>query len=362
MTNRSLLLKYCSLVIFIASFVPIKTAYSTVINSGTTNTSTLADSFVQFTGSGTLQVNSSYNLVGNITNNTFPVTNNVGTISFSTTNTLTVGSSSVAGSIGASDLQLNNINFGQDGTLNVYGNVYANTITNSTNNTGTLQLNGTSLQTINALIGTNGNRLKNIQANNASAGTVFNQNFYTQNFTATGVSSLGTATTIGNISGNVTGQGKIQATGLGINSATLIFDGTTAAQTISSQIGANSNRINITTNNTSTGVNFTALTGNYVNNLILTSGVANVNSSSFMDINGSISGSGVLQSSDQTGNLNISGTAAQTISSQLGALASQLSTITVSNSSVSGVTFNQNITAANMVTSSDLSTFFRTLN
>ena len=159
MTNRSLLLKYCSLVIFIASFVPIKTAYSTVINSGTTNTSTLADSFVQFTGSGTLQVNSSYNLVGNITNNTFPVTNNVGTISFSTTNTLTVGSSSVAGSIGASDLQLNNINFGQDGTLNVYGNVYANTITNSTNNTGTLQLNGTSLQTINALIGTNGNRL-----------------------------------------------------------------------------------------------------------------------------------------------------------------------------------------------------------
>ena len=351
MTNRSLLLKYCSLVIFIASFVPIKTAYSTVINSGTTNTSTLVDNFVQFTGSGTLQVNSSYNLVGNITNNTLPVTNNVGTISFSTTNTLTVGSSSVAGSIGALGLQLNNINFGQDGTLNVYGNVYANTITNSTNNTGTLQLNGTSLQTINALIGTSGNRLKNIQANNASAGTVFKQSFYTQNFTATGVSSLDTATT-GNISGNITGQGKIQAV-LGVNNATLVFDGTTAAQTISSQIGANGNRINITTNNTSTGVNFTALTGNYVNNLTLTSGVANVNSSSFMDINGSISGSGVLQSSDQTGNLNISGTAAQTISSQLGALASQLSTITVSNSSVGGVTFNQNITAANMVTSSN---------
>ncbi len=183
-------------------------------------------------------------------------------------------------------------------------------ITNSTNNKGTLQLNGTSLQTINASIGTSGNRLKNIQANNASAGTVFNQSFYTQNFAATGVSSLGAASAVANISGNVTGQGKIQATGLGINSAALVFDSTTAEQTISSQIGANSNRINITTNNTSTGLNFTALTGNYVNNFTLTSGVANVNSSSSMDINGLISGSGVLQSSDQTGNINLSGTGA----------------------------------------------------
>ena len=126
MTNGFLLIKYCLLVIFIAYFVSIKPAYSTVINSGTTNTSTLIDSLVEFTGNGTLQVNSSYNLAGNISTNA----NGVGTINFSTTNTLTVGSSSVVGSIGASNLQLNNINFDQDGTLNVYGNVYANTIPN----------------------------------------------------------------------------------------------------------------------------------------------------------------------------------------------------------------------------------------
>lgn len=339
--NRSLSARHCLLLVVISCFIPTKIAYSANISSDTNLSALLTGDTANFTANNVnLTVDTSRSLTGINTGNTG------NGIIFNSVNTLTISSTT---GIGSSGSKINQIAFGNnDGTLNTLGSIYANSVTNTTTNTGTIKLDGTALQTIDAAIGTTLNRLKKIEANNASAGMNFIQDFYVKDFSATGVSNIASGK-IGYISGDVTGQGKIQSIA-GVNGK-LVFDGAVAAtsQNISSQIGANGNRLNLETKNVS-GVNFTK--DSYINDLTLTSGVANINSSSSMNIAGGISGSAVIQSSDQTGNITFSGSGAQTVDSQIGAVSNKLASLTINNSN-NGVTFNKDVSVSNILASSN---------
>ena len=133
--NRSLSARHCLLLVVISCFIPTKIAYSANINiSSDTNLSALpTGDTANFTANNVnLTVDTSRSLIGINTGNTG------NKIIFNSVNTLTISSTT---GIGSSGSKINQIAFGNnDGTLNTLGSIYANSVTNTTTNTGTVKI------------------------------------------------------------------------------------------------------------------------------------------------------------------------------------------------------------------------------
>jgi outer membrane autotransporter protein len=153
---------------------------TTNIDSSNISTSSIGDNdTVNFTGGGSLIVDSGKTL------ESLTTTTPYGNVNFSTANNLTL-----TNSIGTSSKPLNNISFNANGSLILGGDVYLNNgITTATNNSGNINLNSNNiLQKIESTIGTNNYNLKELSINQ-DKGAIFNKDVNITNLINNGVGS-----------------------------------------------------------------------------------------------------------------------------------------------------------------------------
>ncbi len=270
---------------------------------------------VNFTGGGSLIVDSGKTLDSLSTASTF------GNINFSSANNLTL-----TNSIGTSSKPLNNISFNANGSLILGGDVYLNNgITTATNNSGNINLNSNNiLQKIESTIGTNNYNLKELSINQ-DKGAIFNKDVNITNLINNGVGSeISGSGNLNFINAEINDNFKISNSGnVNIGGTKLDENGNTV----------NLGTISIITNKALTINNNTTSLSNLS---IADSGKIIINNTKNLNILGNISGANgsiniedVSKAGDpaNSGTLTLSGKITQTIEASIGSSSTSLSNL-----------------------------------
>ena len=303
--------------IFVASLLllqiyaqPALSATTTEINATDFNASSIGTgNIINFTGVGSLVVDANKTFDSLATAGTF------GNINFSTANK----NLTITNSIGASGKSLNNISFNADATLTLEGDVYLNNgITTATNNTGSIDLNSSSIlssQKIESAIGAVNYSLKQISITQGK-GAIFNKDVNVVNLVNNSANAeISGSGNLNFINANIVDHLKISSSGnvnigaVGLNGAgdtTINFGTTTIADTIS-----------LTINNTSTSL---------TNLDIVDSGKVIINNNKSLNILGNVDGADSLINTETVksgdpaniGTLTFSGKTTQTIQASIG--------------------------------------------
>ncbi|MDD2896751.1 MAG: autotransporter domain-containing protein [Aliarcobacter sp.] len=363
------------------------TATSTNITSGIGNFNTVSGattSNIVFSGAGTA------NLYGDLTGNILTTLDNQGTVTF--VGDVAGKSQTINGDIGSSlTTDVNILNIGESGvssnysTVTVTGNIFANstvfnngassstllladgknitsTITTADANMGILTLSGTS--TVSGQVGTNGNKLANVNAGATGKTATFSSDVYATNLNVTGTGAVDlngsyTGTTLNyNADGTVnladTKNITAAVTTTTNDTGTLNLAGTS---TVSGQVGTNGNKL-ANVNAGATGKTATFSSDVYATNL-------NVTGTGAVDLNGSYTGTtlnynadgtvnladtknitaAVTTTTNDTGTLNLAGTS--TVSGQVGTNGNKLANV---NAGATGktATFSSDVYATNL--------------
>jgi len=279
------------------------------ISSGTTTSSSslTTGDVVNFAGTGTLDVDAA-KTINSVTTNT----TDEGVINFSSTNTLTA-----SGDIGSSSKKISAITFASDGNLTLGGNLYANLgVTTTTNKSGNVTLDGSSLQTIQSTIGSSALRIGDLLVNQ-TAGVNFNGAVYADAFltiSSTDTLEIGGAGNLDFNSSSIQSNLSINRAGTTSLGATSLGDGKALAVNSDAQVSS--------LGSTGAGASVSLASGK---TLTVTGNI-----DSTVTVDGASAG---------VGNLAFGGTAAQTIGSQIGS-SKRVGSVSVSNTNASGVTFN----------------------
>ena len=287
-----------------------------IIDSSNILASSIGDNdTVNFTGGGSLIVNSGKTLDSLSTASTF------GNVNFSTANNLTL-----TNSIGTSSKPLNNISFNANGSLILGGDVYLNNgITTATNNSGNINLNSNNiLQKIESTIGTNNYNLKELSINQ-DKGAIFNKDVNITNLINNGVGSeISGSGNLNFINAEINDNFKISNSGnVNIGGTKLDENGNTV----------NLGTISIITNKALTINNNTTSLSNLS---IADSGKIIINNTKNLNILGNISGANgsiniedVSKAGDpaNSGTLTLSGKITQTIEASIGSSSTSLSNL-----------------------------------
>jgi|GEM_PF-2084936 len=310
---------------------------TTTIDSSNVNASSIApNDIINFTGGGSLIVNSGKNFDSLVTSGTF------GNINFSTANSL-----NITNSIGTSISPLNNISYNANGTLNLSGDLYLNNgITTATNNSGIINLNSSAIsaQKIESSIGTSSLLLKELSISQ-DIGAVFTKDVNVTKLINNGNSSeISGSGNLNFINADINDNLKISSSGnVNIGSVGLNLSG----ETINTGKISIANAKTLTINN-----NGTSLT----NIEIIGSGKITINNAKNLNILGNVDGiNGSINiedldpnaptNSSKTGTITLSGKTTQTIKSSIGD-ASTISTKLI-NLNISNVVSSSNPSISN---------------
>ena len=289
---------------------------TTNIDSSNISTSSIGDNdTVNFTGGGSLIVDSGKTL------ESLTTTTPYGNVNFSIANNLTL-----TNSIGTSSKPLNNISFNANGSLILGGDVYLNNgITTATNNSGNINLNSNNiLQKIESTIGTNNYNLKELSINQ-DKGAIFNKDVNITNLINNGVGSeISGSGNLNFINAEINDNFKISNSGnVNIGGTKLDENGNTV----------NLGTISIITNKALTINNNTTSLSNLS---IADSGKVIINNTKNLNILGNISGANgsiniedVSKAGDpaNSGTLTLSGKITQTIEASIGSSSTSLSNL-----------------------------------
>lgn len=279
------------------------------ISSGTTTSSSslATGDVVNFAGTGTLNVDAT-KTINSVTTNT----TDEGVINFSSTNTLTA-----SGDIGSSSKKISAITFASDGNLTLGGNLYANLgVTTTTDKSGNITLDGSSLQTIQSTIGSSALRIGDLLVNQ-TAGANFNGAVYADVFStvsSTDTLEIGGAGNLDFNSSSIQSNLSINRAGTTSLGATSLGDGKALAVNSDAQVSSLSS--------TGTGASISLASGK---TLTVTGNI-----DSKVTVDGASAG---------VGNLAFGGTVAQSVDSQIGS-SKRVGSVSVGNTNASGVTFN----------------------
>ena len=296
---------------------PALSATTIIDSSNISASSIIPNDIVNFTGGGSLIVDSAKTL------DSITTTTPYGNVNFSSANNLTITSS-----IGTSSKALNNIFFNANGSLILGGDLYINNgITTATNDSGSIILNSnsiTALQKIESAIGTNDYKLKELSINQ-DKGAIFNKDVNIINLINNGAGSeISGSGNLNFINAQINDNFKISNAGnvnigyVGLNNAgETIHTGTISIVT--------NKALTINNNNTS------------LSNLsIEDSGKIIINNLKSLNILGDISGAnGLINIEDvskagdpaNTGALTLSGKITQTIQASIGSSSTSLTNL-----------------------------------
>jgi len=306
------------LLTFLLTQFYVKPALSatTIIDSSNIATSSIGNNdIVNFTGGGSLIVDSGKTLDSLSTASTF------GNVNFSAASNL-----SITNSIGASGKALNNISFNANGSLILGGDVYLNNgITTAINNSGNINLNSINiLQKIESTIGTNNYNLKELLISQ-DKGAIFNKDVYVTTLINNGVNS------------EISGSGNLNFVNAGIND-NFIISNSGNVNIGGTKLDENGNTTNFGTVSIDTNKALTINnnTTSLSNLLIAGSGKVIINNTKNLNILGNISGaSGSINIEDvnkagdpsNSGTLTLSGKITQTIEASIGSSSTSLSNL-----------------------------------
>ncbi len=294
---------------------PALSATATIDSSNISASSIGDNDTVNFTGGGSLIVDSGKTLYSLTTETPY------GNVNFSAPNNLTL-----TNSIGTSSKPLNNISFNANGSLILGGDVYLNNgITTATNNSGNINLNSNNiLQKIESTIGTNNYNLKELSINQ-DKGAIFNKDVNITNLINNGVGSeISGSGNLNFINAEINDNFKISNSGnVNIGGTKLDENGNTV----------NLGTISIITNKALTINNNTTSLSNLS---IADSGKIIINNTKNLNILGNISGANgsiniedVSKAGDpaNSGTLTLSGKITQTIEASIGSSSTSLSNL-----------------------------------
>ena len=283
---------------------------TTTINSSNVNASSIApNNIVNFTGGGSLIVDSGNNFDSITTTSTF------GNINFSTANSLTV-----ANSIGTSASPLNNILYSANGTLNLGGDLYLNNgITTATKDSGIINLtSGVTPQTIESSIGTSEYMLNQISIKKVVFKKDVNVTKLINNENGSEISGSGNLNFINaDINDNlkISSSGKVNIGNVGLN---------LSGETINSGTISIADTKTLIINNSGTSLTNLAIAG---------SGKIIINDAKSLNVLGNISGatSSIKALALTNAALSLSGKITQTIQASIGDASTRITNLNVSN-------------------------------
>ncbi len=293
---------------------PALSATTTIDSSNVNASSITPNNIVNFTGGGSLIVDSGNNFDSITTTSTF------GNINFSTVNSLTI-----ANSVGTSASPLNNISYNTNGTLNLSGDLYLNNgITTATNDSGIINLKSPviSKQKIESSIGTSSLLLKELLISQ-DIGAEFTKDVNVTKLINNGNSSeISGSGNLNFINADINDNLKISSSGnVNIGNVGLNLSG----ETINSGTISIADAKILTINNTNTSLTNLAIAG---------SGKIIINNAKTLNILGDISGAtSSINSEDpiKTAILSLSGKITQTVQASIGDASARITNLNVSN-------------------------------